>query len=79
MALSVKMLKRGKRLTPYVSYSHENGRVQRAFAEQIGRPAGQCVVGAVRKGMAQTEIRAAVANCGKQFRGVRLNLGAAAR
>lgn len=74
MALSVKMLKRGKRLTPYVSYSHENGRVQRAFAKQIGEPAGQCVTGRVRKGMAQSEIRRAVAECGKQYKNTKLNL-----
>lgn len=72
--LKVKLLARGKSLTPYVAKVTTNGRVQRAFREQIGRPAGACVRGAVHKGMDQTAIRAAVAQCGKQHAGTKLNI-----
>lgn len=72
--LKVKLLSSGKSLTPYISRVVTGGRVQKAFAEQIGRPAGACVRSNVRPGMSQADIRKAVANCGSQHRGTRLSL-----
>lgn len=74
--LKVKLLSSGKSLTPYISRVVTGGRVQKAFAEQIGRPAGACVRAGVHRGMAQSEIRKVVKDCGSQHRGTRLNLGA---
>jgi len=73
--LKVKLLSSGKSLTPYVARVVTGGRVQKAFAEQIGRPAGACVRAGVHKGMNQTAIRNVVRDCGGQHRGTRLNLG----
>jgi len=73
--LKVKLLSSGKSLTPYVARVVTGGRVQKAFAEQIGRPAGSCVRAGVHKGMGQTAIRQVVKDCGSQHRGTRLNLG----
>jgi hypothetical protein len=61
--LKVKLLASGKSLTPYIARVVTGGRVQKAFAEQIGHPAGACVRGKVHKGMAQTDIRKAVKEC----------------
>ena len=73
--LKVKLLSSGKSLTPYISRVVTGGRVQKAFAAQIGRPAGACVRGKVHKGMAQSEIRKVVKECGEAHRGTHLNLG----
>lgn len=74
MPLRVKLLARGKTLTPYVSSVQTSGAVQKAFAERIGRPAGDCVRGRVHAGMTVGAIRRAVADCGRQFRGTRLGV-----
>ncbi len=73
--LKVKLLARGKALKPYVAAVATNGRVQKAFTEKIGRPAGACVRSGVHAGMAQSEIRAVVAKCGKAHAGTSLGLG----
>jgi hypothetical protein len=65
MGIRIKLLKRGKALTPYVGSVVTGGRVQKAFAEKIGKPAGACVKSGVHKGMSQSEIRKKVAECGK--------------
>jgi hypothetical protein len=70
--LKVKLLAKGKSLTPYIARVVTGGRVQLAFKRQIGEPAGACVRGAVRKGMTQTAIRDAVAACGKAHKGEKL-------
>jgi hypothetical protein len=72
--LKVKLLARGKALTPYVAKVTTNGRVQKAFAEQIGRPVGACVRGAVHAGMNQSDIRKAVADCAKGKAGTKLSM-----
>ncbi len=72
--LRVKLLSSGKSLTPYVARVVTGGRVQKAFAEQIGRPAGACVRSGVKKGMAQSEIRKVVKDCGSKHRGTKLKL-----
>lgn len=76
--LRVKLLARGKTLTPYVARVVTGGWVQKAFAAQIGHPAGACVRGKVHKGMAQAEIRRAVADCGKAYTGEKLIRGSSA-
>ena len=73
--LKVKLLARGKSLKPYISRVVTGGRVQRAFAEQIGKPAGACVRAGVHKGMSQQAIRQVVAGCGKAHAGTKLHLG----
>lgn len=72
--LKVKLLARGKSLKPYVSSVQTNGRVQKAFAEQIGRPAGACVKSSVHAGMGASAIKDAVRKCGKQTAGTKLNI-----
>ncbi len=72
--LKVKLLAKGKSLKPYVASVVTGGRVQKAFAEQIGKPAGACVRAGVHKGMTQSAIRAKVAECGKGQK-KSLNLG----
>jgi hypothetical protein len=70
--LKVKLLSSGKSLTPYISRVVTGGRVQKAFAEQIGKPAGACVRANVHKGMSQQAIRQAVADCGRAHAGTHL-------
>ena len=75
--LKIKLLARGKALTPYIGSVHTNGRVQKAFRAQIGQHAGSCVRGKVHKGMSVTDIRQAVADCAPAKGSVKLNLGRA--
>lgn len=72
MALKVKLRASGKRLTPYVGGVVTDGRIQKAFAEKIGRPVGACVAGKVHKGMKSSDIKQAVRDCAKGARGVKL-------
>lgn len=72
--LKVKLLARGKSLKPYIARVVTGGRVQKAFAKQIGVPAGACVRSNVRKGMTQEAIRQAVADCGKAHAGTKLSI-----
>lgn len=73
--LKVKLLARGQALTPYIARVVTGGRVQKAFAEQIGKPAGACVKAGVHAGMAQSAIKKVVADCGGKYAGVKLHLG----
>lgn len=61
--LKVKLLARGKGLTPYVAKVTTNGAQQKRFREQYGIPVGNCVRSSVHKGMTQKAIRDAVKNC----------------
>lgn len=63
-------------LKPFVSRVVRNGRVQRAFAEQIGKPVGACVRSGVRTGMSGAEIHEVARGCAKAKAGTRLSLGA---
>jgi len=72
--LKVKLLAKGKSLTPYIARVVTGGRVQKAFAEQIGKPAGACVRSGVHAGMSQTAIRTVVAECGKAHAGTKLRI-----
>lgn len=67
--LKVKLLARGKALTPYVAKVTTNGAQQKRFREQYGIPVGNCVRSNVHKGMTQKAIREAVANCAKGRKG----------
>jgi hypothetical protein len=72
--LKVKLLASGKALTPYIARVVTGGRVQKAFAEQIGKPAGACVRSGVHAGMAQSDIRKVVADCGKAHADTKLRI-----
>lgn len=61
--LMVKLLARGKSLTPYVSTVHRDGAAQKRFAETYGHRTGACVRANVHKGMTQAAIRQAVKDC----------------
>ena len=76
MPLKVKLRASGKKLTPYVGGVTTNGRVQKAFREQIGKPVGACVKGAVHKGMKSTEIKKAVSDCAKAHGNTKLSVAA---
>ena len=76
---AARVIKLSVNLKPFVSRVSRNGRVQRAFAEQIGRPVGGCVAGGVHAGMSGGAIRRVVKDCAKSVRGTRLSLPAAGR
>jgi hypothetical protein len=63
-------------MRPYVGRVVRSGAVQKAFAEQIGKPAGACVRSGVRAGMSGAAIRNVVRQCGKATAGTRLNIAA---
>lgn len=63
--LKIKLLARGKALTPYVAMVHTNGKQQKWFKEHYGIPVGNCVKQNVHKGMTVTAIRQAVRDCAK--------------
>ena len=63
-------------MRPFVSRVSRNGAVQRAFAEQIGRPVGGCVASRVHRGMSGGEIHKIARDCAKSVRGKRLSIGA---
>lgn len=63
--LKVKLLARGKALTPYVAKVTTNGKQQKAFAQTWGARVGGCVKANVHKGMTQSAIRQAVKDCAR--------------
>jgi hypothetical protein len=75
VAGSARVIKLSVNMKPFVSRVSRNGRVQVAFAEQIGRPVGGCVASGVHQGMSGGEIHNVVKQCAKSARGTRLNLG----
>jgi hypothetical protein len=58
----------------FMSKVVRDGRVQKAFAEQIGHKTGACVRGAVHAGMTGPEIKDAVRKCGKANYGTKLSI-----
>lgn len=74
---SARVIKLSINMRPFVSRVSRNGRVQQAFKEQIGKPVGACVRGAVHTGMSGAAIHKAVRDCAKPTAGTRLNLPAA--
>lgn len=75
---AARRIKLSVNLRPFVSRVVRAGRVQRAFAEQIGRPVGACVRSGVRAGMSGAEIHRVARDCAKSKTGTRLSLGAPA-
>jgi hypothetical protein len=71
MASSFK-IKLSSGMKPYVGRVVRNGKVQKAFAAQIGNPVGACVASSVRAGMGAGQIKDAVRQCAKQAKGTRL-------
>lgn len=63
-------------MRPFVSRVVTNGRVQRAFAKQIGNPVGACVRSGVHKGMSGAAIHKVAKDCAKGTKGTKLSLGA---
>ena len=63
--LKIKLLARGKALTPYVAMCHTNGKSQKAFKQNYGIPVGNCVRSNVHKGMTIGAIHQAVRDCAK--------------
>ena len=68
-------IKLSSRLRPFVGRVSRSGWVQKAFAEQIGRPTGACVRAGVHRGMSVTEIRHVASVCAKQLTGTKLYRG----
>ena len=58
----------------FLSKVVRDGKIQRAFAEQIGHKAGACVRGAVHAGMTGVEIHEAVRKCGSASKGTKLSI-----
>ncbi len=69
MGLKIKVSKNGK---IFASRTVTSGRVQKAFAEQIGKPVGGCVAAGVKKGMKASDIRKVVKDCAAKTRGTKL-------
>lgn len=74
VASAARRIKLSKNLKPFVSRVVRDGRVQKAFAEQIGRPVGACVAGKVHAGMSGVEIHKAASECAKGKRGIHLSI-----
>ena len=69
-----RIIKLSKNMKPFISRVVRNGRVQRAFAEQIGRPVGSCVASKVKTGMSGAAIHEVVRSCAKSAKGKKLSL-----
>lgn len=70
----MRKIKLSKNMKPFVSRVVTDGKVQKAFAEQIGRPVGGCVASGVRAGMSGAAIHDVVRDCAKSARGKKLSL-----
>ncbi len=73
MASSFK-IKLSSGMRPYVGRVVRNGKVQKAFAAQIGNPVGACVANNVRAGMGAGQIKDAVRQCARQAKGTKLSV-----
>ena len=67
-------IKLSKNMKPFVSRVVTDGRVQKAFATQIGEPVGGCVKAGVRKGMSGAAIHKIARDCAKAKKGTKLTL-----
>jgi len=56
----------------FLSKVVRDGRIQKAFAEKIGKPAGACVRSGVHAGMTGAEIKDVVRKCGGAHTGTKL-------
>jgi hypothetical protein len=66
----IKVSKNGRM---FASRVVRHGKVQRAFAEQIGRPVGGCVAGKVHRGMSGHEIHMIAKECARSVKGTKLH------
>lgn len=66
-------IKLSKNMKPFVSRVVRDGKVQKAFGEQIGKKVGGCVASGVRAGMSGAEIHDVTRNCAKSARGQKLS------
>lgn len=73
MAKATRKIKLSKNLRPFVSRVVTSGAVQKAFAEQIGKPVGACVRAGVHEGMSGAAIRKVVKDCAKAVKGTSLS------
>lgn len=71
---SARKIKLSVNMKPYVGRVVRNGRVQKAFAAQIGGPVGACVKSGVHAGMSGAEIHAVARQCAKAKKGTRLSM-----
>jgi hypothetical protein len=69
----MRKIKLSVNMKPFVSRVVTDGKVQKAFAKQIGEPVGACVRGAVHKGMSGASIHKAVKDCAKGKKGTKLS------
>lgn len=60
-------------MRPFVSRVVTDGKIQKAFGEQIGTPVGSCVAGKVSKGMSGAEIHKIARDCAKPYKGKKLS------
>lgn len=74
MANIIKIRSSGRKVTPYLGTAQTDGKVQKAFAEKIGGPVGDCVRSRVHKGMGIGEIHNAVKDCAKEHGRVSLGI-----
>lgn len=74
MAKPVRRLKVSQNNKVFISRVVRNGRVQKAFAAQIGKPVGGCVAAGVRAGMSGAAIHDIAKECAKRAKGTKLHL-----
>jgi hypothetical protein len=68
-----------KNMRPFVSRVVRDGAVQKAFANQIGKPVGGCAASIVRAGMSGKVVHGIAKLCSRQAVGTHLNLGGLGR
>lgn len=74
MASGQRTIKLSKNIKPFVSRVVRDGKVQKAFGAQIGRPVGACVKGKVAKGMSGAQIHKIAKDCAASARGKKLSM-----
>jgi hypothetical protein len=67
-----RIIKLSKNMKPFVSRVVRDGRIQKAFAEQIGRPVGGCVRSGVHAGMSGAAIHKVARDCAKSVSGKKI-------
>jgi len=72
MAKPSRRIKLSKNMKPFVSRVVRDGKIQRAFGEQIGKKVGACVASKVSKGMTGAAIHEIAASCAKGSKGTKL-------
>lgn len=73
MGSGARRIKLSKNMRPFVSRVVRDGKIQKAFGDQIGSPVGACVAGKVSKGMSGAEIHKIARECAKPYKGKKLS------